>query len=261
MLSYTFSSPTPTFSLFPAELNHQYCRYASLGKRKRKGRKTKHLEKYTLRIPANCRSAYACAQDVPDNCVRTGTVCVRVSQLERTERPRENLDSLSVICRPSVIFFFLIRKKSRYFAKSFFPVTRARNDNGIDVDSTSISLSFLAARNHVTFHLPNIPIGKFGRCERTISQSRENFKDRHVLYVFSFRCTCATIKCILYMTLCDDRQRRELSFSTVKNNLCLCVCAYGSTFVAIMFLCLGISRVRGRRIKLHGNCMTYRNMT
>lgn len=106
MLSYTFSSPTPTFSLFPAELNHQYCRYASLGKRKRKGRKTKHLEKYTLRIPANCRSAYACAQDVPDNCVRTGTVCVRVSQLERTERPRENLDSLSVICRPSVIYFF-----------------------------------------------------------------------------------------------------------------------------------------------------------
>lgn len=65
MLSYTFPRPAPPFPY--TELNHQYCRYAPIGKRKRKGSKTKHLEKYTLRIPANrCSAAYACAQDTPE---------------------------------------------------------------------------------------------------------------------------------------------------------------------------------------------------
>lgn len=64
MLSYTFPRPAPPFPY--TELNHQYCRYAPIGKRKRKGSKTKHLEKYTLRIPASrCSAAYTRVRRIP----------------------------------------------------------------------------------------------------------------------------------------------------------------------------------------------------
>lgn len=86
-----------------------------VGKRKRKGRKTKHLEKYTLRIPANrSAAAYADAQDVSE------IVYTQVRVLERTERPRENL-GFTVSKLATIIFN---RKKSRYFAK-FFPSVSA----------------------------------------------------------------------------------------------------------------------------------------
>lgn len=104
--------PSPTRPFSYTELNHQYCRYVPVGKENVTEGKTKHLEKYTLGIPAyRCGSLRVCA-GCPRNCVYTHKirayvcvyVCVCVSLLERAVRPRENLESPSPVnCRSFLI--------------------------------------------------------------------------------------------------------------------------------------------------------------
>lgn len=100
LVTLSFAHPSLPYT----ELNHQYCRYAPIGKENVTEEKNEALRKiHSPDSRESLRQLLRVCAGCPRNCVYTHKVrayvyvCVCVSLLERAVRSRENLKSPSVI--------------------------------------------------------------------------------------------------------------------------------------------------------------------